>query len=527
MKWMITAGVVYNLIGAAGAVEKPNVLLIMCDDMGFSDLGCYGSEIHTPNIDALANAGVRFSNFKNTGRCCPSRASLLTGRYQHSVDMGWMTVIDEGRPGYRGQLTDRVPTIAEVFKESGYATYMSGKWHVSVDGSWRDPASLPNGSWPTERGFDEYYGSMTGGGNYRKVKGLKRNETSITNFPNDYYYTHAITKHAVEFINGHDVKDPLFMYLAHYAPHVPLQAPADRVDLCRERYEVGYDVLRERRFKTLERTGLIAEGKQLPQNNGEFDEAVRPSWSALPADQKAIWVYEMATYAAMIEIMDDGVGEVVEALKQKGMYDNTVVLFLSDNGANARQSKLARFRADLCNTPYRLYKCFTYMGGTSSPLIIKSPALVQYSGQLRHDFAHINDLLPTCLDFAGLSYPKMFKGQPISGPDGVSLLPVLAGNSLEKRDLFFEHQTSCAVISGDYKLVRFDNQTPWELIDLTDDPFETTDCSALLPEKVFELEKKWTEWATRNHVLPMEEREWNERVSYYGNLHPDQRGIKK
>ncbi|MDZ8117042.1 arylsulfatase [Pontiella agarivorans] len=516
-----------NACSSAGnsLVSRPNVVLIMCDDMGFSDLGCYGSEIETPNIDALANEGIRFSNFKNAGRCCPSRASLLTGRYQHSVGMGWMTVVDEHRPGYRGQITGEVPTIAEVFKANGYSTYMSGKWHVTVDGSWRpEEDAAPNGSWPTQRGFDEFYGSLSGGGNYYKVKGLKRNTTAITDFPKGYYYTHAITKHAVEFIEHHNTEKPMFMYLAHYAPHVPLQAPAERVEKCKARYAVGYDVLRQQRFQRLEKLGLIPSGKKLPANNGEFDEAVRVDWSDLSEEKKEVWVEEMATYAAMIEVVDDGIGEVVNTLKKKGMYENTYFLFLSDNGGSARQSKLARLRADLTNTPYRLYKCFTYSGGISSPLIIKAPESILFEGSLRHDLAHITDVFPTCLDLAGVEYPETFHGEPISGPDGISLLPALRGDSLPERDLFFEHQTSCAVISGDYKLVRVDSRTPWELIDLKADPFETTDLSSRYPEKAIELEKKWTAWATRNHVFPLEEREWKERVIYYKEKYPDQRG---
>ena len=185
------------------AEEKPTIVLIMCDDMGYSDLGCYGSEIKTPNLDALAETGIRFSHFRNTGRCCPSRASLLTGRHQHAVGLGWMTAVDEHRPGYRGQISDEVPTLAELLKEQGYSTYMSGKWHVTVDGAWAPEGSTPNGSYPTERGFDEFYGSLSGGGNYYRPKGLCRNETSITEFADDYYYTDAISDHAARFIDEH------------------------------------------------------------------------------------------------------------------------------------------------------------------------------------------------------------------------------------------------------------------------------------------------------------------------------------
>lgn len=203
--------------GSVQAEQPPNVVVIMCDDLGYSDLGSYGGEIRTPNIDRLAENGIRFTQFKNTGRCCPSRAVLLTGRDHHSVGMGWMTAVDEHRAGYRGQITDEVPTIAEVFKANGYKTYMSGKWHVSVNGSYRNPETRgPNGSWPTERGFDEYYGGLSGGGGYYDVKSLTRNTTHITEMPEDYYYTTAITDYGLKFINEHDSSKPLFLYLAHY-----------------------------------------------------------------------------------------------------------------------------------------------------------------------------------------------------------------------------------------------------------------------------------------------------------------------
>lgn len=516
---------VTGLTVAACAAQQPNIVLILCDDMGFSDIGCYGSEIKTPNIDQLAHDGIRFSRFKNTGRCCPSRAALLTGRDQHGVGMGWMTAVDEHRPGYRGQITKEVPTIAEIFKANGYSTYMSGKWHVTLESSWRPAGSSPNGSWPTQRGFDEFYGTLAGAGNYFKPKGLHRNETPITTFPKNYYYTQAITQHAVEFVEQHNTQKPLFLYLAHFAPHVPLLAPQERVEKCRNRYAVGYDVLRKKRFENLENTGLIPAGLKLPANNGIFDGDVRSDWADLPADQRSLWINEMATYAAMIEIVDDGIGEVVTALKKRGLYENTVFVFLSDNGANARQTKTARLRADLCNTPYRLYKCFNYSGGISSPLIIKAPGLEAFNGELRDHRAHITDLLPTCLNLAGIEYPKQFNGHPIARSDGESLLPALQNKAMPQRDFFFEHQTSSAIISGDDKLVRFDNHSPWQLFDLKTDPFETTDLASQFPERTAQLKKKWTAWADQNHVFPLEEREWKQRVPYYEKQNPIQNGM--
>ncbi|WP_136081244.1 sulfatase-like hydrolase/transferase [Pontiella desulfatans] len=507
--------------------DKPNIVLIMCDDMGYSDLGCYGSEIQTPHIDALAEDGVRFSNFKNTGRCCPSRASLLTGRHQHAVGLGWMTAVDEHRPGYRGQIADTIPTLAEIMKENGYSTYMAGKWHVTVDGAWKPKDSTPNGSYPTERGFDEFYGGLTGGGNYYKPKSIHRNEEKITTFPEGYYYTDAITDHAVAFIQNHDATKPFFMYVAHYAPHRPLQAPEERIDACRERYKVGYDLLRQERYRRLKEIGLIKSAVELPIHTGEFKKQARPSWDALDAKLKEEWIEEMATYAAMIEIMDDWIGEVVEEVKKRGEFDNTLFVFLSDNGATSEGGFISQLAADLSNTPYRSYKAKTFMGGISSPLIIHYPKKIKKgAGGVRADSTHITDILPTCLDLAGIEYPKTFNGAEIAPPDGISVVPALKNEALPERDFFFEHQTACSAISGDWKLVRLSTGWSWELIHLKEDPFEQNDVAKAYPEKVAELEEKWNAWGEKNNVLPLNPKglSWDNRVKKYTEQYPVQDG---
>ena len=500
---------------SAFSPSKPNIVLIMCDDMGFSDLGCYGSEIKTPNIDALAKNGTRFSQFKNTGRCCPSRAALLTGRNQHAVNMGWMTAVDEHREGYRGQISDSVPTIAELLKNHGYTTYLSGKWHLSLNDSFMGDTHNPNGSWPLKRGFDATYGGLSGGGGYRWVNALYKNDSLINSFPKDYYYTHAITKNAVKFIKDHDTHNPLFLYLAHYAPHRPLQAPKDRINSCMERYKVGYDSLRKKRFESLKVAGLIPYGFKLPIHEKEFNNN-RPLWESLNEAKQHAWILEMATYAAMIEIMDDGIGEVVNAIKQKGLLDNTLFIFLSDNGATSEGGEISQLAADLSNTPYRNYKQFTYMGGTSSPLIISYPKLAPNTkGEISNGIAHITDILPTCLDISGVEYPKKFKEKPLSKVHGTSLKPLLLGKTLETRNLYFEHQSSCAVISNAWKLVRQSKVAPWELINLKNDPFEQNDVSAMFPEKVHQLETYWNDWAKANNVFPLENKPWNTRIDYY------------
>ncbi|MEG0454211.1 MAG: arylsulfatase [Bacteroides sp.] len=502
---------------AVWATQPPHIVLIMCDDMGFSDLGCYGGEVRTPHIDYLAENGLRFSQFKNAGRSCPSRASLLTGRYQHGVGMGWMTAVDEHRPGYRGELSSNYPTVAEVLKANGYHTYMSGKWHVTLD----DAFSKPNGSYPTERGFDKYYGCLSGGGSYYTPKPLYSSTTPITNLPDDYYYTTAITDSAVSFIHAHQASTPMFMYVAHYAPHRPLQAPKERVDACKERYRVGYDRLREQRFKHLQEAGFIGSGQTLPVYQKEFG-GKRPLWVDLTPEQQERWVTEMATFAAMIEVMDDGIGEIIQAIKEKGMLDNTLFLFLSDNGATNEGDLTTQLAADLSNTPYRSYKQWCFQGGTSAPLIVASGGdrFNLRKGEICHDLTHIIDIPVTCLELASVAYPQQFRGHNVSFPDGKSIFPLLNGGKIASRELYFEHQTSCAIISNGWKLVRNNGKQPWELINLLTDPFETNDLSAQYPRKVKALEKKWNRWAKQQSVFPFEYRPWGKRIQYYKQINP-------
>ncbi|MBS5410218.1 MAG: arylsulfatase [Bacteroides thetaiotaomicron] len=511
------------LLGASFASTEaqvntpPNIVLILCDDMGFSDLGCYGSEIQTPNIDRLAENGVRFSLFKNTGRSCPSRAALLTGHYQHEAGMGWMTAVDEHRPGYRGQITKNIPTIAEVMKANGYSTYMSGKWHVTVDGAF----DAPNGSYPAQRGFDKYYGCLSGGGSYYKPTPVYSNLTRITEFPDDYYYTTAITDSAVSFVKQHPTDKPMFMYVAHYAPHLPLQAPADRVEKCRDRYKVGYDVLRKQRFDRLKELKFISDEMDYPVYQKEFG-GKRPSWETLTPKQQEQWITDMATYAAMIEIVDSGIGELVETIKEKGILDNTVFIFLSDNGATKEGGYLGQLMADLSNTPYRSYKSQCFQGGTSTPFILSygDAGKNKMKGQICRQPAHIIDILPTCMDIATATYPSEFK----ENLPGKSLLPSIHGKKIKPRELYFEHQSSCAIISDHWKLVRGSRNEPWELIDLSTDPFETKDLSAQYPRIAKKLEVKWNKWAEQCNVFPLENKPWTERINYYLKQNPDQSG---
>ena len=491
---------------AAQEPSSPNIVLIMCDDMGFSDLGCYGSEIETPHLDSLAQAGVRFTQFKNTGRSCPTRAALLTGRYQHQVGMGWMTAVDEHRPGYRGQISKEYPTIAEVMKANGYGTYMCGKWHVTVDGAFY----APNGSFPTQRGFDRYYGCLTGGGSYYKPKPVYDDMTLVTDFPDDYYYTTAITDSAVCFVQRHKAEEPMFLYIAHYAPHLPLQAPEERIGKYRDVYAKGYDVLRKERLERQQEMGIVPEGMELPVYQKEFG-GKRPAWTELSREQQEQWIRDMSTYAAMIEVMDEGIGEVVAALREKGMLENTVFLFLSDNGASSENGFIGQLMADLNNTPYRSYKQWCFQGGTSTPFILcyGNPAKNRLQGQFCTQTGHVIDILPTCLELAGAGKDAL---KPFPGK---SLVRAAQGGKTQDRVLYFEHQGSCAIIDGHWKLVRDNRRAAWELIDLEKDLFEIQNLAEEYPEKVQQLEAKWNAWAKANHVLPLEDMPWGKRIDYY------------
>lgn len=291
------------------------------------------------------------------------------------------------------------------------------------------------------------------------------------------------------------------MYVAHYAPHLPLQAPADRVEKCRDRYKVGYDMLRKQRFDRLKELKFISDEMDYPVYQKEFD-GKRPSWETLTPKQQEQWITDMATYAAMIEIVDSGIGELVETIKEKGMLDNTVFIFLSDNGATKEGGYLGQLMADLSNTPYRSYKSQCFQGGTSTPFILSygDAGKNKMKGQICRQPAHIIDILPTCMDIATATYPSEFK----ENLPGKSLLPSIHGKKIKPRELYFEHQSSCAIISDHWKLVRGSRNEPWELIDLSIDPFETKDLSAQYPKIVKKLEVKWNKWAEQCNVFPLE-----------------------
>ncbi|MEO0416550.1 MAG: sulfatase-like hydrolase/transferase, partial [Verrucomicrobiota bacterium] len=381
------------------------------------------------------------------------------------------------------------------------------------------------GSWPTDRGFDRFFGTLSGGGGFWKknIRGVFL-DTDPIELADDFYYTHAITDHAVRFIKEHDSKKPLFLYLAHYAPHRPLEAPKERIDAVRARYENGSEVIRKARFQKQVELGILPKGSVYPQRAHQTGEKPTPAWDELTAKQQKAWVEEMATYAAMVEIMDDGIGEVMATMKEKGLHDNTVYIFLSDNGATMEGGMISQIAAEVSNVPYRGYKKSNYLGGIASPLVVALPEPSEV-GEIASQPVHITDLVPTCLELAGVEYPSSFREQEVSPPTGSSLLPVIEGGILPARDFFFEHASFSSIISGDWKLVRGDKGKPWELYHLADDPFEQVELSNKHADIAKRLKQSWHEWAEANHVLPINHTSWNQRIDHFTKKNPDQDGV--
>ncbi|MDY0168647.1 MAG: arylsulfatase [Thermoguttaceae bacterium] len=505
----------------AVAAPRPNVILIMADDMGYSDLGCYGGEIETPHLDALAEGGARFTQFYNAARCCPTRAALLTGLYPHQAGIGHM-VGDDGIPSYQGYLSDRCVTLAQVLRAAGYATLMTGKWHVG---------SAP-GRWPLDRGFDRYWGTPSGGGVYFKealqirtnvffVHGAEQVEA-----PDDMYVTDTFTDWALAFIEEAAKKQdkPFFLYLAHIAPHWPLQAKPDDIAKYAGRYGVGWDTVRERRFARQKEMGLMPPDAVVSPRHPQ----AKP-WHEMSEPQRRELAHRMAVYAAQIDSIDQNVGRLVAKLKELGRFDNTLILFLSDNGCSAEGGPGGFSRgkpgapigtglsyasaglewANASDTPFRKFKMDVHEGGIATPLIAHWPAGMKEAGsgdtsagRLVHEPGHVIDLMPTLAELAGAVYPEGIGGKTILPPEGRSLAALITGEAdrLPKaetpRPLFWEHQGNKAVRLGDWKAVA-EARGEWELYDLEADRTEMHDLAKQRPEKLRELVATWEAWAER------------------------------
>ena len=487
--------------------ERPNIILIMSDDMGYSDIGCYGSEIQTPVLDNLADNGLRFSQFYNTARCCPTRASLLTGLYPAQAGMGFMTG-DEGEPGYRGEIGNQCVTIAEVLKPAGYRTYMTGKWHVARN--LKDIDSLKY-NWPLQRGFEKFYGTIIGAGSLWDPWTLTRGNDFITPMNDSgyqpeekWYYTDAISDNAVKFIEEHEQEsgeDPFFMYVSYTAAHWPMHAPEDEIALHKGKYDEGYATIREKRYQKLIQSGLIDEKWSMSEQVANWDTMPDKDWH----------VRNMEVYAAMVSSMDKGIGKIVDKLRATGKLENTLILFLQDNGGCAEtlnwfkvnnafaelpevkayepmasdeiQTKMIPEKtregnpviamstkvmagpnytyhaygphwANVSNTPFRMYKHWVHEGGIATPLIVHWPAEVKDHGEIRHQPGHLIDILATIVDITGAEYPREYNGNEIEPLEGKSLMQVFTDNETINRDaIYFEHEGNRAIRQGKWKLV--------------------------------------------------------------------------
>lgn len=506
------------------ALDRPNILLILADDMGYSDIGCYGSEIPTPNLDKLAQKGVRFAQFYNAARCCPTRASLLTGLYQHQAGVGDM-VNDLGYPSYQGYLNNNCITLPEVLKMNGYKTYMSGKWHV---GSRTETL-------PRQRGFDRYFGLVDGAGSYFGRIPYRTNQDAPRMMLDDadfnppgqgFYMTNAIADHAIEFLEEQQSKkSPFFLYLAFTAPHWPLHALPEDIAKYRGKYMKGWDDLRKERFEKMKKLGLISASCKLSPRDANV-----PEWNSLTSEDQKMWDLRMAVYAAMVDRLDQNIGRVINQLEKMEELQNTLIIFLSDNGGchesiknrgnyirttgetgNPDSFDAYEFPwANVSNTPFRMHKHWVHEGGISTPFIVSYPGKIKEGKLNTKAVGHIIDLMPTLLDFAGGSYPSVFNGNQIPSMEGISLKPILEGKEFRREQpLFWEHEGNRAIRKGDMKLVsQYDYKArqfmPWELYNVKNDRSELNDLSQMNPKIKNRMISEYEQWANRIGVISRE-----------------------
>lgn len=532
---------------AKAAPPRPNIIVILADDMGFSDPGCFGGEINTPNINYLAQNGIRFTNFYNTSRCCPTRASLLTGLYNHQAGIGKMTDAED-EPGYLGHITTNAVTLAEVLKTAGYHTAMSGKWHVSnTNGqpdpkeqlAWLDhhkeyPEFSPIEQYPTSRGFEKYFGTIWGVVDYFDPFSLVSGTKPITSVPKNYYHSDAINDTAVTYIKEYArQKQPFFLYVAENAPHWPLMAKPQDIAKYKDTYKGGWDAIREARYQKMIKLGLIDPKTTKLSERWHSD----LKWENNP--DKDWDAQAMAVHAAMVDCMDQGIGRIIAALKQTGQLDNTLIVFLSDNGASAESaagygpgfdrpsetrdgrkisystkkdnipgsetvySSIGERWANVANTPYRLWKAESYEGGLHTPMIAFWPkGITAPKGSFSKQVGHVMDFMTTFAELAGAKYPTIYKGHDIPPTPGVSLVPAFKGHAVAGHtELFNEHFQARYVREGDWKMVST-NDHNWHLFNLAEDHSETNDLKAQYPDKVKQMDSLWQNWAHTHYVLP-------------------------
>ena len=495
--------------------QKPNIIFIMADDMGYSDIGCYGGEINTPNIDRLAANGLKLRSFYNNARCCPTRASLLTGQYPHTVGMGHMVSMPKAaiQPGsYQGFLDARYPTVAEELKQAGYSTYMAGKWHV---GERKE-------HWPLKRGFEHYFGLISGASSYYEIipaeigkRHIVLDDKDFTPPSEGFYMTDAFTDHAIRYVNDQKRErpgKPFFLYLAYTAPHFPLHAYESDVAKYEKIYEKGWDEIRKNRYQKMIKMGLVDKRYELSPRPDDI-----PAWGS--AEDKKTWIRKMAVYAAMIDRMDQNIGRLIESLKANGQLENTMIVFISDNGGCAENVDKRNFHdpsrkigergsyvtydtpwANVSNTPYKKYKRFLHEGGMITPCIIHWPARIPATPGYNDGIGHVMDLLPTSLELAGIASPDL---------PGQSLSYLWNGKNTPSRTYCWAHEGNRAIRKADWKLVKDKEDDNWELYNLKTDPSEMHDLAPADPHRVAELRKEYDQWAQKVGVRTDENREDN------------------
>lgn len=531
-------------------VRRPNIVTIFADDLGFSDIGCYGGEIDTPNLDALATGGVRLTRFYNTARCCPSRASLLTGLYAHEAGIGHLVYEDRG-PGYLGNLNDRCVTTGQVLGDAGYLTMFVGKWHAG-----HAPPSRPE-----VRGFQRVTGVYPHIDSYWKVLDecdvyrdgeilIPAGENPVNPYhPHEEFYTSDFfTDVALDYLDPANLPTdrPFFLHLCYNAPHFPLEAPDDLIEKYRGRHMRGWDAIREERLERMKAMDIVSESQLLPQldqyereqRNGfgrSVPTAPIPRWTDLDDGTRRELDFRRAIYAAQVERLDSNVGRVIDHLRRNDLLDDTLVLFFADNGCSGetsvfgmnfethRSDNYAEWRkesgwsvsqgqgwAGASNTPFRRYKLFVHEGGIATPLIAHWPAAIHQRAAINHSrVGHLIDVMPTLCELGGATYPSQFQGRDIRPARGESLLPWLTDveRPSEARTLYWQHETCSAVRQGDWKLVSVDDRDPeaWELYDLSEDRSETDDRIGSEPALADELQGLWAEWAEDVNAMPFPE----------------------
>ena len=531
----------------------PNIVFVLVDDVGFSDIGCFGSEIRTPNIDRLASEGLRFTNFHVNPMCSPTRASLLTGLNCHAAGMGHIAQDDPGFPGYRAEIADNVSTAAEILRTAGYATLMVGKWHLCRDNDMG--AGGPQHGWPCQRGFDRFYGILEAFTNLHQPHRLIEDNhvVEVDQWPDDYFLTDDLPNTAIRMIRERSASrpgQPFFLYMAHPAAHAPLLAKADDIERYRDTYDVGWDQTRILRHARQIELGVIPAGTPLPPRNHERGDDVK-AWDDLTDDERRLYARYMAVYAAMVDEIDQSVGRLREALEETGEWENTILVFLSDNGASREGEStgttnyfghlghgdakdtlaqdLARIDdiggpttmthyprgwAMASNTPFRLYKRNTYAGGHQVPCVWSWPkGLGHVAGDIRTQYAHCIDVLPTVLALAGIGAPAQRNGQAVKPMNGASLVPVLhdAAHGPVRAEQYYEleghrgfYRDGWEVVTNRRPRTKF-TDADWELYHLAEDPTEITNLASAAPDRVADLAAGFHAAALANQVYPLDE----------------------